>query len=413
VRPCSDQISTNGSYVKLHKRHIGWVLAGATGTQIFSAACIAIFPVIAPQLAAHLGVDPSLIGYQVSILFGTATAMGAFVATIVLRYGGCRAMQWSALAGAAGMAVALAGTLTAIAIASIFIGVSIGLVSAGSAHVCTRFAPLTHRNKVFSIKQTGLPLAWALTALFAPAMAQRWSWQSAVIALMAGNLLCAAALQIVRADWDDDRGAHAPRVPLSEGFMLLWRDKQLRALSASSLCFSVVQSCLSAFTVVMLVRDLGYTPVAAGLTLMVIQIAGICGRLFLGWYADATGLSVRALGRSGLIAAACCFAVAFLNNAWPSVLMMLLFMLFGASIYSWNGVFHALLARLAPEGKVSIAIGGIMIWIYGGVLVGPSLFATIYAQLGQYTTVFGWLALVAAAGWLCTLSARNIDKIKK
>lgn len=394
----------------LNKRHIGWVLAGATGAQIFSAACIAIFPVIAPQLAAHLRVDPSWIGYQVSILFATATAMGPFVATIVLRHGACRAMQWSALAGAAGMAVSLAGTLAAMAVSSVLIGVSIGLISAGSAHVCTRFAPLTHRNKVFSIKQTGLPLAWALTALTAPGIALKWGWESAVAVLIVCNLMVAAALQLVRSDWDDDRGAHAARVPLTEGFMLLWRDPRLRSLSASSLCFSVVQSCLSAFTVVMLVRDLGYNPVAAGLMLTMIQIAGITGRLLLGWYADATGRSVRALGQSGLIAAACCLCVAFLNNAWPQPATLLVFALFGASIYSWNGVFHAQLARLSPPGKVSIAIGGIMIWIYGGVLMGPSLFATIYTQVGQYTTVFGLLALVAAAGWACTVPARSIDR---
>lgn len=391
------------------KRHIGWVLAGATGAQIFSAACIAIFPVIAPQLAAHLRVDPSLIGYQVSILFATATAMGLFVATIVLRRGACRTMQLSALAAAAGMAIALAGTLAAVAAASVLIGVSAGLVAAGSAHVCTRFAPLTHRNKVFSIKQTGLPLAWALTALVAPAMTLYWGWRSAVAALIVCNLLLAAALQVVRADWDDDRGVHAARVPLTEGFMLLWRDARLRALSASSFCFSVVQSCLSAFTVVMLVRDLGYSPVAAGLMLTLIQIAGIAGRLFLGWYADATGRSVHALGKSGLIAAVCCVCVAFLSNDWPRPLTLMLFACFGASIYSWNGVFHAQLARLSPPGKVSIAIGGIMIWIYGGVLVGPSLFATIYTHAGHYTTVFGLLAIVAVAGWLCTRPARTID----
>lgn len=394
----------------MQKRHIGWVLAGATSTQIFSAACIAIFPVIAPQLAAHLGVDPSWIGYQVSILFATATAMGPFVATIVLRHGACRAMQWSALAGAAGMAVSLIGTLAAIAVASMLIGVSIGLVSAGSAHVCTRFAPLTHRNKVFSLKQTGLPLAWALTALSAPGITLHWGWQSAVMVLIVGNLLVAAALQVVRSDWDDDRGAHAARVPLTEGFMLLWRDPRLRSLSVSSLCFSIVQSCLSAFTVVMLVRDLGYSPVAAGLMLTLIQIAGIAGRLSLGWYADATGRSVRALGQSGLVAAACCLCVAFLNDGWPQPLTLLVFALFGASIFSWNGVFHAQLARLSPPGKVSIAIGGIMIWIYGGVLVGPSLFATIYTYVGHYTTVFGLLALVAVAGWACTRSARSIDR---
>jgi predicted MFS family arabinose efflux permease len=395
----------------LNKRHIGWVLAGATTAQIFSAAGVAVFPVVAPQLAAHLQVDPSWIGYQVSILFAVATAMGPFVATIVLRQGGCRSLQMAMLAGAVSMGVALVGTVPAIAVSSIFGGISLGLVAAGSAHVCTRFAPPTHRNKVFSLKQTGLPLAWALTALVAPAMTLRWGWHSAVAMLIGCNLMTAAALQIVREDWDDDRGATTARVPLTEGFLVLWRDKRLRSLSASSFCFSVVQSCLSSFAVVMLVHDLGFNPVSAGLMLMLVQLAGICGRLFLGWFADATGRSVRALGLSGLIAAACCLVVPFVDAAWPRPLMCVLFAIFGAAIFSWNGVFHAQLARLSPEGKVSIAIGGIMPWIYGGVLAGPALFALTYAQVGHYTTVFGFLAVVAAVGWACTLPARIIDRV--
>ncbi len=394
----------------MYKRHIGWVLAGATSAQIFAAAGVAIFPVLAPQLAAYLKVDPSWIGYQVSILYAVATAMGPFVATIVMRYGACRALQGAMLAGAASMSVALIGTLPAIALSSVLGGVAMGLVAAGSAHVCTRFAPMTHRNKVFSLKQTGLPLAWALTALIAPAMALRWGWQSAVAVLVVLNVLTALLLQRVRADWDDDRGTHTARVPLTEGFMLLWRDRRLRYLSASSFCFSVVQSCLSSFAVVMLVRDLDFNPVAAGLMLMLVQIAGICGRLSLGWFADVTGRSVRALGLSGLIAGGCCLAVPFIDATWPRPLMGVLFAIFGAAIFSWNGVFHAQLARLSPEGKVSIAIGGIMLWIYGGVLAGPVLFALTYSQVGHYTTVFGLLALVAFAGWACTLPARGIDR---
>ncbi len=392
-------------------RHIACVLAGATASQIGAAMCIAIFPVIAPQLAAHLNVDASLIGYQVSLLFGSAVAMGPFVATIVLRWGACRAMQGSCLAAALAMAVSLTGSLLAMMFASMLIGVSAGLVSAGSAHVCTRFASMQHRNIVFSVKQTGLPIAWALVALFAPAVALRWGWQAAMTVLLIVNLCVMFALQGVRASWDDDRTGDATvRVPMLEGWNLLWRDRRLRYLSASSFCFSVVQSCLGAFTVVMLVQELEFELIAAGIVLTVAQIAGVSGRLALGWYADVTGRGIAALGLAGLIAAVCCVAAAFLSSTWPVWLIGVLYAIFGAAIYSWNGVFHAQLSRLSPPGKISIAIGGIMIWIYGGVLVGPAAFATIYRALGNYTTVFGLLAVVALAGWAFTRPASAIDQ---
>ena len=76
------------------------------------------------------------------------------------------------------------------------------------------------------------------------------------------------------------------------------------------------------------------------------------------------------------------------------------YVFFGVVAYGWNGVMHAQIARLSPPGMVSVATGGVMVWIFGGILVGPAMFAAAYRSIGSYTAMFGFLtagALLSAA----------------
>ena len=47
---------------------------------------------------------------------------------------------------------------------------------------------------------------------------------------------------------------------------------------------------------------------------------------------------------------------------------------------------------------------------FGGVPAGLALFALTYGQVGHYTTIFGFPAVVAFAGWACTMPACGIDR---
>ena len=149
------------------------VLVAATLSQVASAMGIAIFPVIAPQLASMLGVDASTVGYQISILFGAALLASSVVGSIVLRWGACRSMQWACWLAAAGMVFAVAGQLWLMPLAAVFIGASNALAAAGAAHLLFRFGTPQNRNLVYSIKQAGVPLGWAAIALIAPSWTSR------------------------------------------------------------------------------------------------------------------------------------------------------------------------------------------------------------------------------------------------
>lgn len=387
------------------------VVLATTAAQIASAMGIAIFPVIAPQLARMLEVDASAVGYQISILFGAAMLASATVGTVVLRWGACRAMQWSLWICAAGMAAGLAGRLWLMPVAAVCSGISTALAAAGAAHLLYRFGPPQHRNLIFSIKQTGVPLGWAAIALVAPVLTVAFSWRLSMLVVLAYSVAGALVLERWRLHWDDDRDPHAAsRTNLFTGVVVLWRYPTLRYLAMAGFFFSFVQLCIGTFTVNMLVQEAGYSLVAAGAMLSLIQVSGMSGRLIFGWLADRGGRAIAVLVLTSLAVAAGCVGSLLIAQGPPLPALALFYALFGIVAYGWNGVMHAQIARLSPPGMVSVATGGMMVWIFGGILVGPALFAAVYRGIGSYTTTFALLTAGALASAALAAAAARAER---
>ena len=381
------------------------VVALTTLAQIGTVMGIAVFPVIAPKLAGELGVEPSLIGYQMSLIYGAATLSSPFLTWMVTRHGACRAIQAGLCLSVFALALALLSGLTALVAASILLGAAMSVMTPAAAHVLFRFSPPKHRNLLFSIKQTCVPAGWMLMALLAPSVTLLYGWRAAIVLVMIFALLMIAALQFVRATWDDDRTAQggSVRQQAREGMALLWRLPQLRWLSVASMFMSGVQLCLSSFAVTMLVQEAGYGLVAAGVMLSVAQGAGVTGRIAWGWIADRFGNCLSLLLKLSAVMVVCCGAMAFATPQWSPTMTALLFLVFGASAIGWNGLFLAEVARLSPPGKVSVATSGAMVWNFAGILIGPALFALVYRVNGSYTFTFGLLSLFAVGGFLALL----------
>jgi len=387
------------------RRTVIAVVAATLAAQVAAVMASSAFPVIAPALATSLGVEPSLVGYQISLIYGTAMAGSPFMGNLVPRWGACRAMQVGLLATVLGLLVAMTASFAALIIGSILMGLSLSVMQPASAHILFRFSPAGNRNLIFSIKQTGIPLGWALMGAIAPAVTVALGWRWALGVVVVASLATAAAMQPPRAAWDDDRGARAgDRRGLLAGFRLVWRHPPLRWLSLMSFCFAFVQLCFATFGVTMLVEEGGYSLVAAGFLLSLVFAAGVTGRIVWGWLADLAGNSLFVLATLGLVLVVCCTVLTFISSVWPGWALTLLFVVFGASGVAWNGIFIAESARLAPPGQVSLAVGGAMVWNFGGVLVGPASFALTYKLVGTYTGTF-WLLVLAGASGCAFLAA--------
>ena len=84
---------------------------------------------------------------------------------------------------------------------------------------------------------------------------------------------------------------------------------------------------------------------------------------------------------------------------------MTLCFFFGLTASGWNGLFLAEVARLAPEGRVSEATGGVLITSFAGLVVGPPLFGLMVAWSNSYVPGF----LTMAVGLPCRGGAADRD----
>jgi len=384
------------------------VVAATTAAQVAGAMGAAVFPVIAPELALSLGVEASMIGYQMSLIYGAAMLGSMSFAWMVARYGGCRTTQIGMACCVAGLAAGFHSSIAALAVTSVLIGVAMSINLPAAAHLLFRFSPPQHRNFIFSLKQTGVPLAWALMALIAPTVTLTWGWRWALALVLLSALATLLAMQPARERWDDDRRPDLPvRARVFEGVQLVWRLPALRWLGVAAFGMAFVQLCVSTFTVIMLVEEGGYSLVEAGLMLSVAQIAGVLGRIAWGWLADRTHDALRVL--HGLTAGMllCCIAVAFLQPGWPVLMTAVLFAVFGATAIGWNGLYTAEVARRSPPGQVSIATGGAMVWNFAGILAGPTAFTLVYQQLGSYAWTYGSMVLMVVVIFCALAGSRR------
>ena len=215
----------------------------------------------------------------------------------------------------------------------------------------------------------------------------------------------------VRQEGDDDRRLDTQRGPsLFAGVVVLWRVPALRWLGISTFFFAFAQLCLASFLVIMLVEEVAYSLVAAGLMLSVMQSSGVIGRVVWGWVTDRSGDGLAMLFRLNAVMLLCCLLTVFVSPRWPVAAVVVLCIAFGATAVGWNGIFLAEIARRSPAGMVSLATGGAMVWNFGGILVGPATFATAYKWTGSDTATFGWLAIVAALGLFFVTLARNSER---
>lgn len=383
------------------------VMLATFGIQAAVTMSNSVLPTIAPRLAEALGLEPALIGYQVSILFGGAVTGTLFGGRLTLHYGACRTMQVSLALSAVGLVLMMVPSTISIVAGSLIAGFGQGILNSATAHLLVKHTASARRNLLFSVKQSGVPFGGMLVALTAPAItvAFGWQWALAAVALLLVALL--AAIQPVRAAWDADR---QPQADVSGqrfgGVPLVFNDAPLRRLSFAGLLFAAMQRSLITFTVVYLVAERGYSLIDAGVMLSVLHVGGVVGRLAWGWIADRYSSSV-VLFAVAAVSVADTFALMALQAHWPPLAAYGIFFVFGATALGWNGVLHAEAARLAPAGMASVVAGGSTFFVFAGVLLGPSIFAAAYALVGSYSTTFLSVALMAAAGGLLVIRARQ------
>ncbi len=375
----------------------------------FATMATLVLPAVAPEVARDYGFDPSLIGYQISLVStGMAVTLTLF-GNASRRFGAARTNQAGHGMVAAGMLLMLAPWSAFLVIGSLIMGLGYGMITPSASHLLMRFTPPARRSTVFSMHQVGIPAGGMLAALIAPAIAvyAGWRWSVFVSAMLIIGVVL--LMQLDRRRWDDDRDDHAPAVtpnPLA-GAVTIWRHPQLRLIAIAGGCFSWIQFCAATFTVVACVVTLDMNLVLAGTVLTVVQIASAGGRVLIGWIVDRMGETARALAWSAGLMMLSTSAVLAIDPALPLTWIYVLFAVLGASSGCWPGVTLAEVGRLAPQGQVSLAVSGTLVITNFGKFAGPIIFANIYALMHSYAIAFATLIVPAAVALYCLIAARR------
>ena len=365
-------------------------------------------PTLAPTLAPRVGWPAESVGYLSSLITGGSIVVLLLAAPLQRRAGSMRTLQIGVALGVVGTLLSALPSGLALVTGSLLIGLAIGPPSTAGMDVLQRYAPLSHRNLLFSVKQAGVPLGGVAAGLLLPGAVQGLGLEGAFVAAAA---LGAAAMWLVqpwrervdalrdrslRLHWQQFGSIDAVRRPLA----VLAAMPAMRRMGVAGACLATGQSAWFAFLVTYLVSRLGWSLVAAGALFALMQVLSALGRPLAGFLSDRLGDGVRVLRWMAAGSAATTLAFAFCTPAWPAWVVVALAVLAGLTVASWNGIQFAEVARLAPRDSLGEAMSGATLLLLAAYVAAPVLFGLVLAAGGGYRLAFVLIAgLTAAALW--------------
>ena len=358
--------------------------------QTMTAMAVVTVPVLAPEIAASLDIDPAAVGLYQSTAFAGAAFLTLLSGSLVLRHGGIRVNQASVVISAAGVGLAVAGAVPVVALGAVLAGMGYGLATPGASHVLARVTPPDRRGLVFSVKQSAVPLGGLVAGVLFPPVAEHFGWVWAIALACAMVASAAFIIQPLRARLDDDRDpAHRVRIDApGQSVRLVVATPRLRPIALVAFSYGAMQLSLFAFLVTYLVQQAGLDLVTAGVLFAVMQGAGFVARIGWGWVSDRWISARPLLAALGAGTIASTVAAMGFSDAWPLAGLAVTSAALGLTAVGWNGVYLAEVSRAVPMDKVGLATGGVLMFTFVGVVLGPSTFGAIVAMTGSYAAAF-------------------------
>jgi len=154
-------------------------VASMLAIQIMISLSVLSLSVMMPVVARDLSIDAKLIGVFTALIYGVAAAVALAATAPIMRLGAVRVCQAALLMAAIGLAFNSLATVATSVVAVLFIGAAQGPINPASAHVLSQRVPREWFGVVFSLKQTGVPIGFALAGLVFPALLAEFGWRVA------------------------------------------------------------------------------------------------------------------------------------------------------------------------------------------------------------------------------------------
>jgi MFS family permease len=382
-------------------------VASMFAIQVMISLSVLSLGVMMPVIAQDLAIDPKLVGVFTAVIYAVATVVALAAAAPIVRIGAVRVCQAALLMAAVGLALNSLALVSATVAAVVFIGVAQGPINPASAHILAQRVPREYFGMVFSVKQTGTPVGFALAGLVFPALLQFTSWRGASLIAAGALVLAAIAVEPLRSRLDvlAVEGRASRSIWQSIRFVMV--HPQLRVLGWSAFVFVIAQHTFTFYLVTYLYEHCGLSVARAGFLLFLSQGVGAGVRLLSGGAGDRIPRMLL-LGWTGIGMMVGCIATGLLQPDTPFWLIAVVVVGYGSVVISWNGTSQAEFAHLARPGEAAAVAAVQTALAFSGAVFGPPLFALIAAAISYRAAFFAVAVCVLMVGaWQIAVARRS------
>ena len=365
-------------------------LTGIFAMQVLITMAVYSLPVIVPVAAGDLGIEPESVGFMVACIYGISMFSGLFSGELVDRFGATDVFRLMVALTALAVLLLMFSSLWAIVGMVLLLGAATGPMNPTGSQVLSKVVPARFRPLVFSIKQCATPGGGVLAGALLPPMMLVFGWQTAMLVIPAVALVflpLAGAMGLGRRD------PQRTSIPVSLSNILasiisVYRSPAMARLTGMAFCLALSQMALTAYLVVYLWSEVGFSEQLAGLVFAALHISGIASRIILGAIAD------RLVSASTILIAICIvlglslLTMANFNAGWHVLLVGAVVVIAGGTGNGWVGLYFAEVTRLAPADKVAELTGASQFYAYLGLLLGPLLFGLLLNWTDSYRFTF-------------------------
>lgn len=381
-------------------------VASMLAIQVMISLSVLSLSVMMPAVARDLAIDPKLVGVFTAIIYAVAAIVALAAAGPIVRMGAVRVCQAALLMAAIGLAFNALALVAATVLAVAFIGAAQGPINPASAHVLTQRVPREWFGMAFSLKQTGVPIGFALAGLIFPFLLGWVGWQGASLVAAGAAVLAALLIEPLRSSLDVIATASRPQAGILRSVRFVLGHPQLRVLGWSAFVYVIAQHTFTFYLVTYLYEHCGLSIARAGFVLAASQLVGTGVRLLSGGIGDRLP-RMKLLGWTGVLMTVGCIATGLLEADSPFWLITLVVVAYGAVVISWNGTSQAEFAHLAPPGEAAAVAAVQTALAFSGAVFGPPIFALVAAAV-SYRMAFFFVAacVLIAAVWQIAAARR-------
>lgn len=373
------------------------LLALVTGAHTLGAVSVLAVAPLAPLLLEDLHLTRAQVGLFLPAIYLGGVVMSLPAGWLTDRFGARLTLAAGQCLTGALVAVAAEARDLPLILACLFVGgLGWAVVNPATGRAILQRFPARERGFAMGIKQTGLTLGGILGSLTLPAIALARGWRAAMTMAAVASLVAAAAgLALMPRDRTHAAAGGIEPARFAELGRFLG-NRSLLVLLASGLALGMAQASVLAYLALFARERLGFSVVAAGGLLALVQAGGTGSRLAWGIISDRFfGGRRRPCVIINSVIGGASYLVFASAVALPLPVIGAVAVVAGAGAFGWVGLFLALAAEVGGHRYAGLLTGVAVAFAWSGVLLGPPLFGALLQATGSYGVPWLVLALLA------------------